>query len=238
MGDGARAELSEVYFARPHRACIAALVVLAAVGVAALTIPSGPLGVDSAWSEWMTDLRSPTLDDIALVFNAIGHGIVRALTLIAVGAVLLWLRRWHALVAFAVVEAAAPALSTLLKFAVDRPRPPLARISPSGASFPSGHAVYAAATCVALVVLFTRPGLRRRLWWLAAAAVTAAMAWSRTYLQVHWLSDVVAGAMLGAGVAFVVFGSVRSARHEPVRRDLAPLVDGDPRVLTVPRQHG
>ncbi len=37
----------------------------------------------------------------------------------------------------------------------------------------------------------------------------AGMAWSRTYLQVHWLSDVTAGAMLGVGVALLVFGAVQ-----------------------------
>ena len=31
------------------------------------------------------------------------------------------------------------------------------------------------------------------------------MAWSRTYLQVHWLLHVLAGSLLGAGVALVVF---------------------------------
>ncbi len=35
------------------------------------------------------------------------------------------------------------------------------------------------------------------------------MAWSRTYLQVHWLSDVIAGAMLGIGISLVVFGGAQ-----------------------------
>jgi undecaprenyl-diphosphatase len=35
------------------------------------------------------------------------------------------------------------------------------------------------------------------------------MAWSRTYLQVHWLSDVVAGSALGIGVALVVFATAQ-----------------------------
>jgi membrane-associated phospholipid phosphatase len=31
------------------------------------------------------------------------------------------------------------------------------------------------------------------------------MAWSRTYLQVHWLTDVIAGALLGSGISLFVF---------------------------------
>jgi membrane-associated phospholipid phosphatase len=41
------------------------------------------------------------------------------------------------------------------------------------------------------------------------------MAWSRTYLQVHWLSDVAGGSMLGIGVALVVFAEVQ---HVAARR--------------------
>jgi membrane-associated phospholipid phosphatase len=75
-----------------------------------------------------------------------------------------------------------------------------------GSSFPSGHAAYAGATCVALVLLFAAPGTGRRLWWALATLGIAAMAWSRTYLQVHWLLDVIAGSLLGVGVALLVFG--------------------------------
>jgi undecaprenyl-diphosphatase len=35
------------------------------------------------------------------------------------------------------------------------------------------------------------------------------MAWSRTYLQVHWLVDVLAGSLLGAGVALFVFAAIQ-----------------------------
>jgi undecaprenyl-diphosphatase len=72
-------------------------------------------------------------------------------------------------------------------------------------SFPSGHAAYAGATAVALVLLFTRPGSSRLIWWLLAGLATAGMAWSRTYLQLHWLTDVLSGAALGIGVALVSF---------------------------------
>ena len=35
------------------------------------------------------------------------------------------------------------------------------------------------------------------------------MVWSRTYLQVHWLSDAVAGATLGVAVTLLCFGVVQ-----------------------------
>jgi undecaprenyl-diphosphatase len=49
-----------------------------------------------------------------------------------------------------------------------------------------------------------------------AAAGIAGMAWSRTYLQVHWLSDVVAGAALGVGVALLGFGVAQLTRSGSV----------------------
>jgi membrane-associated phospholipid phosphatase len=95
---------------------------------------------------------------------------------------------------------------------VNRERPARARVDPFGTSFPSGHAAYAGATTVALVLLVADgnpppPGL-----WTAAAAGTAGMAWSRTHLQAHWLSDVVAGALLGAGVSLAVFAVIGPRR--------------------------
>ena len=35
------------------------------------------------------------------------------------------------------------------------------------------------------------------------------MAWSRTYLQLHWLSDVVSGALLGIGVTLASFALIQ-----------------------------
>jgi membrane-associated phospholipid phosphatase len=57
--------------------------------------------------------------------------------------------------------------------------------------------------------LFTKVGPRRRIWWWLAAAGIAGMAWSRTYLQVHWLLDVIAGSLLGSGVTLIVFAGLQ-----------------------------
>ena len=154
----------EEFLARPGRAVGWGGALLALVLLLALLIPAGPLTIDSRWSELMQDIETPFLTHVALVFNALGHGIWRALTLAGVGLALLLARRWAALAAFAAAEALTPLLSNLIKLAVGRERPPGHMLEAHGTSFPSGHAAYAGATAVALVLLFSRPGRGRRLW--------------------------------------------------------------------------
>jgi membrane-associated phospholipid phosphatase len=199
-------KVRERFLAHPRRAVWTGIALLGVVALTAVVVPHGPLAVDRGWSEAMQDLQTPLLKDLALVFDALGRGLGRALSLAAVGVVLVVARRWLALVAFALAESLTPLSSAVLKAQVDRPRPPDGLLHPVGSSFPSGHAAYAGATCVALVLLFTSPGPRRRLWWLLAALGIAGMSWSRTYLQVHWLSDVAAGSLLGIAISLLVFG--------------------------------
>ena len=215
----------ERFFSRPGRAFWCGMTLLGVVGVTAIFIPSSPLAIDLRWSEAMRDAETPLLKDLALVFNALGRGVGWALSLVAVGVVLAVARRWYALVAFAVVEALTSLSSTLLKAAVGRPRPPDGLVHPVGSSFPSGHAAYGGATCVALVLLFTERGPRRRWWWVLAALGIVGMAWSRTYLQVHWLSDVVGGSLLGIGIALVVLAVAQRQqdRSLPLSSATAPL---------------
>ncbi|WP_078628007.1 phosphatase PAP2 family protein [Streptomyces sp. NRRL F-2664] len=69
------------------------------------------------------------------------------------------------------------------------------------AAYPSGHALTAAAVCGMLLWLVPRPAPR---WapaaWAAAAVSVLGVGFTRLYLGVHWLSDVVAGWLLGAAL--------------------------------------
>ena len=102
----------------------------------------------------------------------------------------------------AVVVAAAVAEVTL-KMAVGRTRPMPFPGAPHalGASFPSGHALTAAAVVVALLALVQR---RRSTIIAGACLVVLAVAFSRLALGVHYLSDVVGGLLLGLGCALGV----------------------------------
>jgi undecaprenyl-diphosphatase len=150
---------------------------------------------------------------IALVFDALGHGLWLALTLAAIAIVLALARRWFALVTFAVAEGISNRFSSILKAAIGRARPPDGIVHPVTTSFPSGHTTYAGTTCIALVLLFTPATADPPMVVAARHRGHRRMAWSRTYLQVHWLSDVVAGALLGVGVALVVFSAAQILRR-------------------------
>jgi undecaprenyl-diphosphatase len=215
---------------------------LALVVLIAILVPEGPLGADRSWAEAMHHLETPLLTDLALAFNWLGRGLGRALGLTVVGLLLLRRRRWLALAAFAVAESLAPLLSVLLKALIDRPRPPDELVHAVGPSFPSGHATYAGATCLALVLLFTTPGTRRRWWWALASLGVVGMAWSRTYLQAHWLTDAVAGALLGSGISLLVFavaqqhqsraGRTKVSRPRQTRRDALSSEEREPAPLS------
>ncbi|MEO5723128.1 MAG: phosphatase PAP2 family protein [Ilumatobacteraceae bacterium] len=94
----------------------------------------------------------------------------------------------------------AVAVGNLVKVIVHRARPDVARlVGAYGSSFPSGHSTAAAATYAALALLFGRHRSRKVQATLAAAAgsIAIAVAASRVLLGVHWLTDVIAGLLLG-----------------------------------------
>ena len=118
-------------------------------------------------------------------------------------AVVLLLRRRRLLQtgAFVLAVVTSEVLIGSLKLLYERPRPLGALVETSGYSFPSGHAIAGAVTAVGLVLVLLPPGRARWAWELRAAAFATAMSLSRAYLGAHWLSDVVAGGLLGTSLA-------------------------------------
>ena len=172
--------------------------------------PREPTAPDRGWSKAMAAAESVPLDHAAHALDRSGRGAARGLAIAGIGVLAARRRRPEALVAFGLAETLTPAAVNLIKLWVDRHRPPTARLTARGSSFPSGHAAYAATTLTAVVLLPPRPLAESALpaVWLGVAAGSAGMAWSRTYLHVHWLSDVAAGALLGAAVTLATFASV------------------------------
>lgn len=167
--------------------------------------------VDDGWYRLMVGHRwSPVVtvsDVLSTAFSAAVGWPVRMLVTVVIAV----RRHWLALTAWASTVLLSELLIGPTKALVDRPRPPGSLIATSGFSYPSGHALASAVTAIGVVMALTSG--RRRLYWMVAAVLLAALvALSRTYLSAHWLSDVGGGSLLGAGLALAVPEAFEVAR--------------------------
>jgi membrane-associated phospholipid phosphatase len=162
--------------------------------------------------EWVQPMRGAGLDLSMESVSLLGEP-AGLIPLILIASMVLWRasRRWAVLLP--ILMAGTGALQLAGKWAADRPRP---NAAPWG--FPSGHVlslvVFFGVMAFLLVTLSDR---RRRLRVAAAlscAAVVGMVAVSRIYLDMHWLSDVIGGFILGTAylllalwVSQLIFGA-------------------------------
>lgn len=178
-------------------------------------------GLDTGWNTWMAEIRTPFLIGAASVLDRVGGGwIATYLIPIAILVALLVARRWRGAVFVAVTLLVSAGVVQLLKTLFGRARPEDMLVTSDFGSFPSGHAANAATLATLAVVLFPR------LWvWIVAAVWALAMAFSRTLVSVHWLSDTAGGMLVGVGVTLLMAGFLltwtrwRTVDGEPVRAE-------------------
>ncbi len=144
---------------------------------------------------------------------------------VVLAAPLLWARGRHAsavdyLLLFIAVEVASFALKLALQ--VPRPTPPRPVPwvpAPLDPSFPSGHAARTFALAAFLGSLEGR-------WRLPPFAFATAVAVSRVYLGAHLPSEVVAGAVLGVGIALSLLAVGRHPGYLRWRRGVVGRIEG------------
>jgi undecaprenyl-diphosphatase len=137
-----------------------------------------------------------------------------------VALVLIWRRRRLLAIGWLVAMVGVAVLNTALKLAFLRPRPSFEAPHEvaAGWSFPSGHAMatFVAAGMLAYfgVMVARRAPLRASIL-LAALTWTVAMGFSRLYLGVHYLSDVVGGFAAGTVWLSACISGLEIARRRP-----------------------
>jgi membrane-associated phospholipid phosphatase len=169
--------------------------------------------IDRGVANWGDRHASPFSTDGLDAITHLGQPVVIA-GLAAVLAVVETVRtrsRWVVPFLFVVV-AGNGILTTSVKHIADRVRPALNPIAETlGPSFPSGHSSWSAAFFAAAALLLSRGrGAHARAAIAGIAAGLAVMvAGSRVLLDVHWLSDVIAGLALGSAwfaICAIAFG--------------------------------
>ena len=172
-------------------------------------------------NEWFAARRTDGLDRLA----HLGSVPSDTITILGVMALLLIVfpivtRRWHGwafLVGALAMEAAVYQTSNLI---VARPRPPVEQLEQViNHSFPSGHMAAAVTFYVGLVVVLSWHVANRAVRVLAGLVgllVPLTVATSRLYLGVHYLTDLLAGALLGLTSVTVALAVSRRGLAETV----------------------
>ena len=152
---------------------------------------------------FMDNFGSPFWDKVMVTITSLGDA---GVFWIACGIVLLIFKKTRTCgVALLFSLAISFLLSQLvLKELVDRPRPfqvikemELLIAAPRGSSFPSSHTVTAFASAMSIFCF-------NKFFGTPALLLAAAMGFSRIYLGVHFVSDVVLGAVFGLTMGFIL----------------------------------
>ncbi|MDQ3282776.1 MAG: phosphatase PAP2 family protein [Acidobacteriota bacterium] len=167
--------------------------------------------VDTATHAWAHETRTQGATEFFTLMTIIGTPVGLAVLDTIVAAVLALRKHWHWSVYLLITAGIGGLLNLLLKRLFSRARPELAEAlrGAHGYSFPSGHAMGSTITFCALSYLAFRAFKS----WRVRAAIVAlfcsmivAIATSRIYLGVHWISDV--GAGISAGLIWFVAATV------------------------------
>ncbi len=191
---------------------LASLTVVIGFGLLLRSRGNGPLWIDIWWHDLVgASERSPAFF-VATVLAQMGSALGVALCGVLI-AVLLFYRefrrrspaweRWRDSCTLITAMLIGVLCSETIKHFIARPRPVDALLHPTGYSYPSGHSMGAAVLVVSLVLIASGRVSRTAARWVALGAVAwvLAMMWSRAALHVHWLSDTLAGALLGIAAA-------------------------------------
>jgi membrane-associated phospholipid phosphatase len=157
---------------------------------------------DASANRWLAAHRTPT-------WNTVTHWLTygaETLTVVAIGVVFfvalrIALGRWRESMFLAAALAGEVTIFVLTALMIDRHRPPVPHLdsAPPTSSFPSGHVAAAITLYGGLAVIAVHTGARL---WLRTFAVFVALvapvcvAFARLYRGMHFLTDVMGGALL------------------------------------------
>jgi undecaprenyl-diphosphatase len=165
------------------------------------------------------DGRSTLVNAVLQAITAPGLTLVRLVVAVPVLVLLARRRAWLTAAWVLLAAAVIGPLTTLIKNLVGRPRPQFAK---GGAhlqslSYPSGHSSGIATSVVVGLVLVwpVLSAAARRIWLALGVLLVVVVGFSRMWLGVHYLSDVVAGWSLGVAWALLtalLFGALPGGR--------------------------
>ncbi len=183
------------------------------------SIPSFVSRTDMQTTEWAVEHRTPILDSVTHVGTMMADTVMAlSVTAAAVVILRLWLGRWRESLMLVVAIVGELLIFLVITATVHRARPAVPQLdqAPPTSSFPSGHTGVAVALYGCLAVILLRNVKPR---WVAAilavlaCVVPVAVAASRVYRGMHYLTDVLGGALASAIWLTVVLVVLQDGGH-------------------------
>lgn len=177
------------------------------------------LAFDQSFLRSINTYSSPLLDSFFLVFTELGGVIAVTITSIALFSYFVYKRQRYNALLLGVGVGGAAFINYIAKITFERARPELwpQLIAETTYSFPSGHAAGSSALAICIVALLWRTKWRM-LALVIAVPYILLIGFSRMYLGVHYLTDVLAGWVLSIAWVTIVISLVyvrRSRRKQP-----------------------
>lgn len=143
-------------------------------------------------------------------------------------ALVFWLLKYYWENLFCLLTLSAPAINSIVKFIVHRPRPSSHYVlifdKEMSPSFPSGHVVFYTVFFGFLIVAmhFTKkiPSILRHLIAFISVILIITVSISRVYLGAHWLTDVVGGYFLGIIILSILLFFYLKPYYKTIKSDL------------------
>jgi membrane-associated phospholipid phosphatase len=202
----------------PDRRSLAAAIVVLVMGIAVIALASDAFfdfaaqlkasnprirQLDQGVHDWCVAHRNEPENIFFVIITTLGSPLVLSVVT-SIAVIVKWRKRQRGTALFlALTTAGGYGVQLALKQHYARARPLLTQAvqGAHGYSFPSGHATGSAVVLGALAYVIVRGKHTLHIKVFAtilAVLLLVAVCWSRVYLGVHWLTDVIAGASLGA----------------------------------------
>lgn len=165
--------------------------------------------------------RTPTWNQITLLWSHVGNTEYVIATCVLVTAILLWRTRDVLFSAVPVIAIALQAtIFVLATLVIGRPRPHVSHLDPAPptSSYPSGHVGASTALYLSFALLATRieRAWLRRLTIVVCLALPLLVTFARLYRGMHHVTDVSMGMLNGIACALLAFGWWKATQRKKV----------------------
>ena len=181
------------------------------------------LAIDTAVNSIIPSIQTPSLTKIMTVITGIGSTTCLAILSIILLCFLLYKKRYQNSLLLAIGMLGGLLIELFIKAIIQKERPEGMLIAETGYSFPSAHAMMAL-VFFAILIYTVKDDIKNAFWrYLLIAAsilIVLLVSFSRLYLRVHWLSDVIGGLIIGFLWLFLLVFTLKFASNRKLYKPL------------------